>query len=255
MSAVFPSYLLNFGANATTNRGCNIFGAYNEWGNIVTGNYGERSQGHNSIIAAEDGRTYLVYHTRFQNRWESHEVRVHQVFQNKNGWLVAAPFEYTGEQVKSADISTTQQVPSTQIAGTYKMLIHKYKLDHTNKETVTPVEVTLNADGTVSGAYSGTWSIEEGTSYITVKVGGTNYYGVMIYQTLEKTDNTTPAFTCMAASGVSLWGYQTQVADGIQSVSETRTETNADIYDLFGRKTVKPATKGIYIQRGKKIIR
>lgn len=253
VSAVFPSYLLNFGANANTNRGCNIFGAYNEWGNIVTGNYGERSQGHNSIIAAEDGRTYLVYHTRFQNRWEAHEVRVHQVFQNKNGWLVAAPFEYTGEQVKSADIATTQQVPTMQIAGTYKMLIHKYKLDHTNKETVTPVEVTLNADGTVSGAYSGTWSIEEGTSYITVKVGSINYYGVMIYQTLERTDNSTPAFTCMSASGVSLWGYQTQVADGIQSVTETRTETNADIYDLFGRKTVKPATKGIYIQRGKKI--
>ncbi|MBQ8989885.1 MAG: family 43 glycosylhydrolase, partial [Prevotella sp.] len=105
--AVYTGYQLNFGPNANTNRGMNILGAYTNWGNQATGNNGERSQGHNSIIAAEDGRTYLVYHTRFQNRGEEHEVRVHQVFQNEDGWLVAAPFEYTGEEVKSADIAST----------------------------------------------------------------------------------------------------------------------------------------------------
>ena len=97
-------------------------------------NNGERSQGHNSIIAAEDGRTYLVYHTRFQNRGEEHQVRVHQVFQNVDGWLVAAPFEYTGEQVKSADIATTQQIATDNIAGDYQLLIHPYKLNHMKKE-------------------------------------------------------------------------------------------------------------------------
>jgi arabinan endo-1,5-alpha-L-arabinosidase len=108
--AIFTSYQLNFGPKENDgNRGINIFGAYTSWGNQAKGNYGERSQGHNSIIAAEDGRTYLVYHTRFQNWGETHQVRVHQVFQSKNGWLVAAPFEYTGEELKSADIATTQQ--------------------------------------------------------------------------------------------------------------------------------------------------
>ena len=85
-NAIFTGYQLNFGANANDgNRGENIFGAYTDWGNQAKGNLGERSQGHNSIIAAEDGRTYLVYHTRFQNWGEGHQVRVHQVFQNKNG--------------------------------------------------------------------------------------------------------------------------------------------------------------------------
>jgi arabinan endo-1,5-alpha-L-arabinosidase len=127
INAVYNSYQLNYGALAASNRGVNIFGAYTDWGNLVKGNNGERSQGHNSIIAAEDGRTYLVYHTRFQNQGEGHQVRVHQVFQNKDGWLVAAPFEYTGEEVKSADIATTQQVSTDRIPGTYKLLIHKHR--------------------------------------------------------------------------------------------------------------------------------
>jgi len=209
-SAIFNSYQLNFGANANDgNRGENIFGCYTDWGNQAKGNYGERSQGHNSIIAAEDGRTYLVYHTRFQNRGEGHEVRVHQVFQNKNGWLVAAPFEYTGEEVKSADIATTQQIAKDQIPGKYKLLVHNYKLDHTKKVASKPVEIELTADGNISGAQTGTWDIEEGTSYIHLKLGSTHYYGVMVEQTLEPTDTKAPAFTALAATtGVTCWGYK-----------------------------------------------
>ena len=211
-SAVFTSYLLNFGPNENDNfRGVNIFGAYTSWGNQAKGNYGERSQGHNSIIAAEDGRTYLVYHTRFQNWGESHQVRVHQVFQSKNGWLVAAPFEYTGEEVKSADIATTQQIATTRIPGKYKMLIHPYKLDHTKKEASEPADIELKADGTISGGASGTWKIEVGTSYITLKINNTYYHGVMVEQTLEPTDTKTPAFTAIAATtGATVWGYQTE---------------------------------------------
>lgn len=209
-AALYPNYLLNFGAKENDgNRGVNIFGCYNTWGNQVNGNMGERSQGHNSIIAAEDGRTYLVYHTRFQNWGEGHQVRVHQVFQNKNKWLVAAPFEYTGEKVTSADIATTQQIATDKIAGKYKLLTHQYKLDHTKKATATPVDVELKSDGTITGSVTGTWSIEEGTSYFNVKIGTVNYHGVMVEQTLEPTDTKVPAFTALAeTTGVTVWGYR-----------------------------------------------
>ena len=216
--AVYNSYQLNFGPNANTNRGINIFGAYKDWGNQAKGNNGERSQGHNSIIAAEDGRTYLVYHTRFQNRQESHEVRVHQVFMSKNGWLVAAPFEYTGEQVTSADIATTQQIANDQIPGDYKLLIHKYKLDHTKKEAVSPVDIQLNADGTISGSQAGTWKTEDGTSYVIIKLGSTTYYGVFVEQTLEPTDDKAVAFTAVTKNGQTIWGYQTAAATGIEKI-------------------------------------
>ena len=208
VSAVYGSYALNFGATATDNRGVNIFGAYNEWGNQVKGDYGERAQGHNSIIAAGDGRTYLVYHTRIQNRGEGHEVRVHQVYQNEDGWLVAAPFEYTGEGVKSAGIAAAQKVATADIPGNYKLLTHQYKLDHTAKAFCAPVNVTLNADGTITGDKTGTWTLKEGTSYITINIGGA-YKGVMVPQTLEPLSTVAPSFTALnSATGITVWGYK-----------------------------------------------
>lgn len=209
-SALYNKYMLNFGASANdNNRGVNIFGAYGDWGYQAVGKMGERSQGHNSIIAADDGRTYLVYHTRFQNWAESHEVRVHQVFQNEDGWLVAAPFEYTGETVKSNTIAKKQLVATADIPGKYMLLVHNYKLDHTKKEISVPVEITLNADGTITGNnYNGKWSVNEGTSYITIKIGQ-DYKGVMVIQTLEPKNEQTPCFTALcSATGVTIWGYK-----------------------------------------------
>jgi len=208
--AVFSQYLLNFGPKENdNNRGVNIFGAYSNWGYQTVGNYGERSQGHNSIIAAEDGRTYLVYHTRFQNLGEGHEVRVHQVFQNEDGWLVAAPFEYTGERIKSADIAAKQKVATADIPGNYKLLVHNYKLDHTTKAFASPQDITLNADGTITGQkINGKWSVKEGTSYITINIGQ-EYKGVMIEQTLEPKNEKAPCFTALrSATGVTIWGYK-----------------------------------------------
>ena len=254
-TAIFTSYLLNFGPKENdNNRGENIFGAYTSWGNKAKGNLGERSQGHNSIIAAEDGRTYLVYHTRFQNWGESHEVRVHQVFQSKNGWLVAAPFEYTGEEVKSADIATTQQIAANRIPGKYKLLTHNYKLDHTKKAAAEPVDIELTSDGTISGKVTGTWKIEDGNSYITLKIGSTYYHGVMVEQTLEPSDTKTPAFTAVAATtGVTVWGYQTEATTGIESIAAD-DNSQSTVYDLNGRRVDNPQSKGIYIRNGKKFI-
>ena len=256
-NAIFQSYAMNYGPNADT-RGVNIFGAYGKWGDMIATD-GERAQGHNSIIAAEDGRTYLVYHSRFQNGGEGHQVRVHQVFQNQNGWLVAAPFEYTGEKVKSADIATTQQVATPLIAGTYQLLIHKYGLNHAEKELVTPEEIILHADGTISGSRTGTWSIaEEGTSYVNIKLGATVYKGVMVEQTMEPSQTKkTVAFTALANSGVTVWGYRT--GDDLTGISPTpspsREGEGSGYYTLDGRRLSGVSGRGVYIVNGKKVIK
>ena len=212
LTAILNKRYTNFGPKEDDdNRGVNIFGAY-DWESSdiqASGPWAERSQGHNSVIAAPDGRAYLVYHSRFQGQGEGHAVRVHQLFQNENGWLVAAPFEYTGEMAKTADIATKQLIAKDQIAGKYKLLTHPYALDHTKKEVAAPVDIQLNADNTVSGIATGTWSITEGKSYITIKLGTTEYKGVMVLQTLEPTNTQVPAFTCLdEATGVTIWGYR-----------------------------------------------
>ena len=208
-SAVYDAYQLNYGPTENDGyRGVNIFGAYDEWGFQTVGAWGERSQGHNSIIAAPDGRTYLVYHTRFQDQGEGHQVRVHQVYQNEEGWLVAAPFEYTGEGVKSAGIAAAQKVATADIPGAYKLLVHPYGLNHAAKEYAAPVDVTLNADGTISGGATGSWTVKSGTSYITINIGSV-YKGVMVPQTLEPKDEKAPCFTALdSQTGVTIWGYR-----------------------------------------------
>ena len=203
-SAIFTSRVKNYGAG-TDNRGEKIMGAYNKWGFMTVG---ECAQGHNSIIAADDGRTYLVYHTKFNNGTAGHQVRTHQVFQNKNGWLVAAPFEYNGEETLSDDVATKELVPTEEIPGTYQILIHKYKMDYENMEEVTPVNITLHEDGSVSGAYTGTWTREEGTSYLTLKLGSTIYNGVIVNELMDQRNMQATAFTAMTNSGVNMWGYK-----------------------------------------------
>ena len=60
------------------------------------------AQGHNSVMVDADGRMYLLNHYRFDDGSEGHEMRVHQVFINEDGWLVTAPFEYKGETLSDA---------------------------------------------------------------------------------------------------------------------------------------------------------
>ena len=217
-TALLDNRYTNFGPTENDgNRGVNILGAY-DWDNAdfqASGAWAERSQGHNSVIAAPDGRAYLVYHSRFQGQGEGHAVRVHQLFVNADGWLVAAPFEYTGEMAKTADIATKQLITKDQIAGSYKLLAHKYGLDHAKKEVAVPVNIKLNADNTVSGDndITGTWSVTDGTSYITINIGA-EFKGVMVLQTLEPSNTQVPAFTCLdKATGVTIWGYKAPVSE------------------------------------------
>ena len=204
-SAQFTSWLLNYGASNADKRGEKILGSYNLWGFQTVG---ECAQGHNSIIAAPDGRTYLVYHTKFNNGTIGHEVRVHQVFINKNGWLVAAPFEYNGEQITDADMAQPTPLSTTDIVGTYDVIVHKYAMDHANMEEVKPVQVTLTADGMVTGKYTGTWSIDEGTSYLTIRMAGVNYYGVIFEEVMDQKSLHAISFTGCSATGVNAWGYK-----------------------------------------------
>lgn len=212
-AATYTGYQLNFGPNAATNRGMKLLGAYNGWG---LQNVGECAQGHNSACQDAQGRSFVVYHTKFNDGTAGHQVRTHQLFLNEKDWLVAAPFCYRGETLTDADIASLSLYTADEIAGTYYFMLHPYKLNHNAYEEVTPTELTLTAEGRVTGAYSGTWSVKAGTSYLTLKLGTTTYYGVFLPQHVNgsttanyKTSGMEAvAFTAVASSGVPVWGYK-----------------------------------------------
>ena len=88
-SAIFNRYLMNYSSTTADNRGVLLFGGY-KW-DPMSG--AEIAQGHNSAFTDKQDRSFVVYHSRFSNGGEGHEVRVHQLFLNDEGWIMAAPFE------------------------------------------------------------------------------------------------------------------------------------------------------------------
>ena len=153
--ATYTGWAHNVGPGATTNRGMKLMGAYNHWGNQ---DVGECAQGHNSACQDAQGRNFVVYHTKFNDGTAGHQVRVHQLFLNDKGWLVAAPFCYRGDTTTDDDIASTS-ISTEEIAGTYHFMLHPYKMDHENFQETIPTELTLTPEGKVTGAYTGTWNV------------------------------------------------------------------------------------------------
>ena len=198
-SAVFNRYLMNYSATAVDNRGVLLFGGY-KW-DPMSG--AEIAQGHNSAFTDKEGRSFVVYHSRFTNKGEGHEVRVHQLFLNDEGWIMAAPFEFDGETITNNDIATKASIADTEIAGDYQFLRHEYGQNTEAKAYETPVNIRLNADGTISGAENGTWERTAGTDYIALTIDNVVYRGVLVRQTIDYTNIPAIAIAALSSSSGS----------------------------------------------------
>ena len=189
----FDTYVFNYNMPV----GVRLFGGY-KW---RTMGVGQVAQGHNSAFVDDDGRAYMIFHTRTTNGSEGHYVKVHQLFLNKNGWLVAAPYATAGESL-DASVNTVDN-----ICGTYDFMIHHLDIDYKNYETSKVESIELNADGTISGDYTGTWSLEEGTSYISLSIDGVTYDGVTLEMDVEGTTIKTMVFTALGDTNqITVWG-------------------------------------------------
>lgn len=198
-SAVFNRYLMNYSATAVDNRGVLLFGGY-KW-DPMSG--AEIAQGHNSAFTDKEGRSFVVYHSRFTNKGEGHEVRVHQLFLNDEGWIMAAPFEFDGETITNNDIATKASIADTEIAGDYQFLRHEYGQNTEAKAYESPVNIRLNADGTISGAENGTWERTAGTDYIALTIDDVVYRGVLVRQTIDYTNIPAIAIAALSSSSGS----------------------------------------------------
>lgn len=198
-SAVFNRYLMNYSATTADNRGVLLFGGY-KWDPMSVA---EIAQGHNSAFTDKEGRSFVVYHSRFTNKGEGHEVRVHQLFLNDEGWIMAAPFEFDGETITNNDIATKASIADTEIAGDYQFLRHEYGQNTEAKAYETPVNIRLNADGTISGAENGTWKRTAGTDYIALTIDDVVYRGVLVRQTIDYTDIPAIAIAALSSSSGS----------------------------------------------------
>lgn len=195
-SAIFNLYQHNYKFESNA-RGLKLMGNY-KWDTMSVA---EVAQGHNSVLVDDDGKMYVVYHTKFADGTASHEVRVHELFMNEDGWPVAAPYEYDS----SITIDGTNYA-AEEVAGEYDVIVHDMEIDYENLAYKTPVSLTLNADGTVSGAYTGTWEQGTGSNSATLTLDGTTYKGVFVEQIIDGTKVKTMCFTIVNEDGVCVWG-------------------------------------------------
>lgn len=158
------------------------------------------SPGHNSAYYdAKSGQYYLIFHTRFPGRGEEHEVRVHQMFMNKQGWPVVAPHRYSGEIIG--------KYTAGEINGGYVFINHGKDITADIAESE-PIELTV--DGKITGAVTGTWKLA-GDHTAELTIDGTVYNGVFLLEWNEAAGSQVMTFTAVSAEGVSLWGSRVAV--------------------------------------------
>ena len=154
--------------------------------------------GHNSAFVDEDGKMYLVYHTRFDDGQEYHEPRVHQFFLNEEGWPCMLPYATDGETISE------QGYDKDEIVGEYYMIDQGTNVD---AEIAEPVKVILSARGNVYGdGISGTWEAKSGTCYVHITMNEVEYSGVFC----EMNDEAgTPVMTfSVVGANKSIWGVK-----------------------------------------------
>ena len=245
IGAVYDKARVNFGVDANRDEGVKLFGNY-QWETMPNA---ELAQGHNSAIVDHKRRALIVYHTRFLNRDEEHEVRVHQLFVNQDGWLVAAPYEFSGETYTDNDIATQQLYDATKVAGDYQIIAHPYRQNTAAMAYEKPITIHLNADGSISGEYTGKWELVSGTSYINLTLKGVAtanaevmFKGVLTEQTIDYTNIKALCFTALSSSdglatsggaslqtrGLSIWGSK---ADAKAAIKYTLDKTSVPFAD------------------------
>ena len=154
--------------------------------------------GHNSALVDDDGRKYVVYHTRFDNGTETHSPRVHQFIVNAEGWPCMLPYQTQGETVSETGYDAER------VCGKYYFIDQGTAI---NSEIAKPVILYLREDGTAfTEKDEGKWQMTDGTCFMTLTLGDRSYSGVFC----EMDDEAgTPVMTFSAVGhNESVWGVK-----------------------------------------------
>lgn len=160
--------------------------------------------GHNSVLRDDDGQWYLLYHARFDDGTEYHEVRVHAMWFNEDGWPVVAPFEYAGDKMAAGGYEPSD------IAGDYEFINHG---NATDGKIIGYSKIALNADGSISGDASGRWEEAADSAAAEFTIGGRLYKGYFLAAKNEKGTNVM-SFTAVGTNNQTVWGAKTTAFAG-----------------------------------------
>ncbi len=172
------------------------------------------SPGHNSAYYdAESGKHFIIFHSRFPNRGEAHEIRAHQLVMNADGWPLIAPYRYANE--------TLTTVRRDFIPGDFLLVNHGKDISATLKKSQL---ISLNSTGTITGAATGSWTLV-GDNQIEISIDGSPVYkGVLLNQWDETAKAYALTFTALSNQGVAIFGSKLAKKTDAQIVAAIKTE-------------------------------
>ena len=192
--------------------------------------------GHNSVLRDDDGRWYLFYHARFNTGNEWHEVRVHEMFFNEDGWPVAAPFEFSGDAISEGGYEESD------IVGDYEYINHG---NGTDGNVINYQNIKLNADHTISGAVSGRWEQAPDSAAATLTIGNQRYSGYFIAAQNEK-GTKVMSFAAVGNNNQTIWGAMNKKYSGSERKS-LADYTNKDADLIMAPDTIGEPSRAVKI--------
>jgi len=186
--------------------------------------HGYVSPGHNSALYDGAGKHYLIFHSRFPNRGEQHEVRVHQMVMSTSGWPMITPYRTVHESLAPVSVQAA--------AGDWQVVYHGKDLSPAIKPSYS---LTLHADGTLSGVVTGSWQVTDGYRIRLTPTGMPSFDGVLVTQWSESRQAWVLALTALWPDGTPLYGTQLPARSEAEVASAVATELSlGDVSALTG---------------------
>ena len=204
--------------------------------------------GHNSVLHDDDGQWYLINHTRFDDGAEYHEVRVHAMNFNAEGWPVVMPYEYSGETWSENGYDPRE------LAGTYAFINHGTgtdgKITGTQKITLTCENIVMGsgpmfgADMNITGAVTGTWQATQYDASAHFRIGNVDYTGRFNAQ-YDESGKRVMIFTAAGANNQTIWGIKTEEWTGSEQMPVSRAQAQTALYK--DENALPDQSGGVYI--------
>ncbi len=194
--------------------------------------HGYMAPGHNSAYYdPQTGKHFVIFHTRFPDRGEGHEIRVHEMFINADGWLVASPHRYV-------PINGENIVDESDVLGTFRVINHGKDINRVAKVSS---YMQLKENGEIAGDFTGSYWLDN-TNTITLNLDGAGTFeGVLAWQYNDNIARLVPSFTALGETGEALWGSQ---IPGM-TTSEALDAIESDLFvPAFGSSTITLPSTG-----------
>lgn len=168
-----------------------------------SGHGGWQGVSHCTVFTDDSGRYFYASQARPGVNSNFMDLHVRKLFWTADGWPIVSPERYAGED--------NSGVPRDSLAGAwqrialYYTVVPGYAAEQVNPDMQNSVAITLNADGTVSGAAQGNWTYTAPWLQITWSGGTTDKLFVQKGRDWEN-KKATIIFTGLDNTGTAVWG-------------------------------------------------